>query len=711
MATGTGNFPNRPFRLRVETWFNWQSGLSANIAVQLWIDKLSYSPTLSGSGSSWVLQIAGSTIASWSGGYNFVDGTNFLLHSGNYNTGLDINGDVHVAGFASFDILGYTEAHVVLDGTAATVPAAPSNIGIDQITQTGQRYRFVGNSDGGSGIIRWEYQAWPNSSFSGAGVATAPFSGTVVRNDLTPGTTYYWRSRGVNSVGNGPWSATISATTLPNTPPGVTVTPSPAGGSATVALTPPSGASGVEKYTVTYTYISPTPIPSPSTWTQETTSNSLVVTGLVPGATYRWTATATIGGSASPASANQDIAQPAPSTGAGDYFDGSTPAKTDTTYSWTGTTNNSTSNMDAQGVTGWTASALSGGSLIMMRATGGYAENYAARVVIKNDLAASKPSLRAGIDTGSSYRVDTEPNTQYYGSIYVNPSRQNLFSAEITWLSGAGAVLTRIAGTGTLAPAGTWTRLVVSATAPSNAEYAVVNLIDASGVGSSQIISGDVILGDAAMLSLGEIFTYFDGDTLDTAQYEYEWVGTPNQSQSRRISLDSTADLLVDPDCPPIPAPPRPPIVPSDCIADVGVWRRYWAYIPYTEVSDWLAVIPTLELRTSGFAERQVRIRVYPDPFNRDNTQIDAADFCSEQIISYIPPSSVVTLDGVTERVWAEVNGGSPISADHLLYGSNGTPAVWPRLSCGIGYWVSLDVPNDSPSGNLGVRVFLTQRT
>jgi hypothetical protein len=69
-----------------------------------------------------------------------------------------------------------------------------------------------------------------------------------------------------------------------------------------------------------------------------------------------------------------------------------------------------------------------------------------------------------------------------------------------------------------------------------------------------------------------------------------------------------------------------------------------------------------------------------------------------------------MTLDGMTERVWAEVNGGAATSADHLMYGSNGTPAAWPHLSCGIGYWVSLDVPSTTLAGNLQVRAFLTQR-
>lgn len=98
----------------------------------------------------------------------------------------------------------------------ATVPPAPDTaspgLGLDLITSTGMRFRFSSRGTGGATFLRWEYQCWPDPAFTGAGVATS--SGTTVRDDLAPGTKYYWRARGVNTVGTGPWSATVSATTL-----------------------------------------------------------------------------------------------------------------------------------------------------------------------------------------------------------------------------------------------------------------------------------------------------------------------------------------------------------------------------------------------------------------------------------------------------------------------------------------------------------------
>jgi len=125
----------------------------------------------------------------------------------------------------------------------------------------------------------------------------------------------------------------------------------------------------------------------------------------------------------------------------------------------------------------------------------------------------------------------------------------------------------------------------------------------------------------------------------------------------------------------------------------------------------WSSTLPTLELQTGHDAERQVRVRYYPNPDGLPAELVPLDSWEAEQILTYIPPHTVITLDGVTERVWAEVNGGEAIDADRLLYGTGGVPATWPELRCGIGYLVTLDVPMEAPSGNLQTRVLLTQRT
>lgn len=91
-----------------------------------------------------------------------------------------------------------------------TVPSPPTSVGVDQITATSARYRFSGNSNGGSGILEWQAQTATNSAFS-ANVQTVGSNGTTTFTGLLPGNTYYFRSRGRNAVGWSGWSNTISA--------------------------------------------------------------------------------------------------------------------------------------------------------------------------------------------------------------------------------------------------------------------------------------------------------------------------------------------------------------------------------------------------------------------------------------------------------------------------------------------------------------------
>ena len=91
----------------------------------------------------------------------------------------------------------------------ATVPAAPTPIGIDNVMHQQFRYRFSGNSDGGAAIQEWQiaYGYDPNN-----GQYTAPSSGTIDVGTFVVGATIYIWSRGRNSVGWGPWSSRSSVT-------------------------------------------------------------------------------------------------------------------------------------------------------------------------------------------------------------------------------------------------------------------------------------------------------------------------------------------------------------------------------------------------------------------------------------------------------------------------------------------------------------------
>lgn len=90
-------------------------------------------------------------------------------------------------------------------------PQAPTPIGVDQATPTSLRYRFSGNGDNGSGVVEWQAQASLSPSFTNP--VTFSSNGTSTFTLLSPATVHYFRSRGRNAIGWGPWSNTISGMT------------------------------------------------------------------------------------------------------------------------------------------------------------------------------------------------------------------------------------------------------------------------------------------------------------------------------------------------------------------------------------------------------------------------------------------------------------------------------------------------------------------
>ena len=123
-----------------------------------------------------------------------------------------------------------------------------------------------------------------------------------------------------------------------------------------------------------------------------------------------------------------------------------------------------------------------------------------------------------------------------------------------------------------------------------------------------------------------------------------------------------------------------------------------------------MVTVPILTLRTYQSSINQVRIRFYEDPDGAGETGVNPAMYVSEQIISYLPANSTLTLDSMQERAYATVGGGNSVAADHLVYGEGGTPPVWPLMDCGIGYMIALDVPSALPVGAVEMKVQLARR-
>lgn len=150
---------------------------------------------------------------------------------------------------------------------------------------------------------------------------------------------------------------------------------------------------------------------------------------------------------------------------------------------------------------------------------------------------------------------------------------------------------------------------------------------------------------------------------------------------------------ISDPECPLPPPPPRPPQV-RTCVEEPPYYLRRTVAIPGDVISPSQQAVPVVTLDVeSSTAVRNVRIRFYPDPLSRrDIDDLGECSWCGEFVVTYIPGSSSITLDGMTESAVVTMPGDEQRPASHLLRSSDGGPMVWPLLTCGLPYVMTVDV-------------------
>jgi hypothetical protein len=92
--------------------------------------------------------------------------------------------------------------------TTLRVPDAPSPVTISEITQTSVKAVFTANGNGGASITQMQIGYGTNSSAPQQHVTS---TGTSIITGLSPGLTYYFWTRALNSVGWSPYSAVRNA--------------------------------------------------------------------------------------------------------------------------------------------------------------------------------------------------------------------------------------------------------------------------------------------------------------------------------------------------------------------------------------------------------------------------------------------------------------------------------------------------------------------
>ncbi|KAK1548455.1 hypothetical protein Q3G72_020497 [Acer saccharum] len=223
-----------------------------------------------------------------------------------------------------------------------------------------------------------------------------------------------------------------------------------------------------------------------------------------------------------------------------------------------------------------------------------------------------------------------------------------------------------------------------------------INLSD-KGMGVFLQVEFTLTAGNPSAFSLPELIsttplasgTYVDPDV--AIEYDdFSWLSDPNSTVVTR--------------------PPSAPIINNPAIESISTWRRYYVPIPAQSVADWAESIPTMALTSKDAAITQVRVRFHPNPFDYAPQRVDPQSYCSEFVVSYLPALTRLEVDGVFEQATASRGQNAALNADHLLYGSDGGPITWPRLSCAIPYVLTIDVPPTSSLDAFGVDLSLRRK-
>jgi hypothetical protein len=194
--------------------------------------------------------------------------------------GFSSNVTFHLGATGTSGFGGPTDFTVYIN--RATVPPAPNAVAFSSITSTSVHAVFTGNGDGGSAITAWQTGYGTDPSTPQTIVDTYD----EIISSLTPGTTYYFWARGVNTIGNSPWSVRSQFTT--SQVPDATTTPviSEIGPvSVKVTFSPNGdGGSAITGFEVGYGTDSSAPTTIVSATSPQT------IGGLTPGTTYYfWT--------------------------------------------------------------------------------------------------------------------------------------------------------------------------------------------------------------------------------------------------------------------------------------------------------------------------------------------------------------------------------------------------------------------------------------
>jgi hypothetical protein len=158
-----------------------------------------------------------------------------------------------------------------------------------------------------------------------------------------------------------------------------------------------------------------------------------------------------------------------------------------------------------------------------------------------------------------------------------------------------------------------------------------------------------------------------------------------------------TFAALADPLCPAVIPPPLPPSVPIGCYTPPAHWRRRQITIPRTYIPLWGEVVPKFSVHARDADVRNLRLRFYADVDGDGDISDDPCAYCGDLVVSYVPQGFTLVFDAAARQVYAFDATHQRRPVTELVFSTDGTPFDWPALSCGMGYVVTLDLPQTQP--------------
>jgi hypothetical protein len=165
--------------------------------------------------------------------------------------------------------------------------------------------------------------------------------------------------------------------------------------------------------------------------------------------------------------------------------------------------------------------------------------------------------------------------------------------------------------------------------------------------------------------------------------------------------MTAVRDWWEDPDCPPLPDPPKPPRT-SDLTCHnfwTGRWNRRVMFLSPGQVPKHAALALKVELTAVGQRVDDVWLSFYRTAEGNPG-QIIGSPY--DYYTTSLPAGATMSIDGIRDSITIRKPGVAAVDASHLVYRSTkGHVFRWPEIDCGGVWQMWVRTPSNIPASAL----------